>query len=122
MTSAPCGPSKGTAGYVMAVAVTPGGRRAVFGSSDNTLKVWDLKSGRVLQTLEGHADSVFGMTRARTDRALAFTQWTQSEQNLANVRRSARGTFAPSASEQPGVLKGFPCGTSERVRRSGVGQ
>jgi WD40 repeat protein len=43
---------------VEAVAVTPDGRRAVSGSYDKTLKLWDLKSGRVLRTLEGHAGAV----------------------------------------------------------------
>ena len=39
---------------VMAVAVTPDGRRAVSASEDRTLKVWDLEQGALLATLEGH--------------------------------------------------------------------
>ena len=39
---------------VRAVAVTPDGRRAVSGSDDRTLKVWDLEQGALLATLEGH--------------------------------------------------------------------
>ena len=42
---------------VRGVAVTPDGRRAVSASEDQTLKVWDLESGRELRTLEGHSDS-----------------------------------------------------------------
>jgi hypothetical protein len=38
--------------------VTPDGRRVVSASDDQTLKVWDLESGRALATLEGHADWV----------------------------------------------------------------
>ena len=35
---------------VKAVAVTPDGRRAVSGSDDRTLKVWDLEQGALLAT------------------------------------------------------------------------
>jgi WD40 repeat protein len=38
--------------------VTPDGRRAVSGSLDHTLKVWDLESGEALCTLEGHRDEI----------------------------------------------------------------
>ena len=43
---------------VTSVSVTPDGRRAVSGSSDKTLRVWDLESGACLRTLEGHSDGV----------------------------------------------------------------
>jgi WD40 repeat protein len=38
---------------VESVSVTPDGRRAVSGSWDKTLRVWDLESGACLQTLTG---------------------------------------------------------------------
>lgn len=38
---------------VMAVAVSADGRQALAGESDGTLKLWDLRSGDCLQTLEG---------------------------------------------------------------------
>ena len=36
----------------------PDGRRVVSGSSDNTLKVWDVATGKCVATLEGHSDCV----------------------------------------------------------------
>jgi WD40 repeat protein len=36
----------------------PDGRRAVSASWDNTLKLWDLASGEVFATLDGHAAEV----------------------------------------------------------------
>ena len=36
--------------------MTPDGRRAVSGSYDGTLKVWDLEQGALLVDLEGHGD------------------------------------------------------------------
>jgi len=39
---------------VNACAVTPDGRHVISASSDKTLKVWELESGREVATLEGH--------------------------------------------------------------------
>jgi WD40 repeat protein len=49
---------KGHAEGVCAVAVTADGRHAVSASSDQTLKVWDLETGRPLHTLKGHSSHV----------------------------------------------------------------
>ena len=38
---------------VISVAVLPDGN-AISASYDNTLKVWDLKSGQCVMTLQGH--------------------------------------------------------------------
>jgi len=43
---------------VIAVAVTPDGKHVISGSWDNTLRVWDIESGKEIQTLEGHTDGV----------------------------------------------------------------
>jgi hypothetical protein len=43
---------------VTSVSVTPDGRRAVSGSDDKTLRVWDLESGQCLRTLAGHSGVV----------------------------------------------------------------
>ena len=37
------------------------GRLAVSASSDKTLKVWEVESGRELRTLQGHSSSVNGV-------------------------------------------------------------
>ena len=42
---------------VRAVAMTADGRRALSGSADKTLRLWDLDSGHCLRTFEGHRDS-----------------------------------------------------------------
>ncbi|HVR30787.1 MAG TPA: NACHT domain-containing protein [Thermoanaerobaculia bacterium] len=52
---------EGHADSVLAVAVTADGRRAVSGSEDKTLRVWDLETGGS-RALLGHTDSVLAVS------------------------------------------------------------
>src|SRR5262249_5548271 len=45
---------QGHTARVTACAVTPDGRHVVSASDDETLKVWELASGRPMATLQGH--------------------------------------------------------------------
>ncbi len=47
---------------ILTVALTPDGKTLVTGGRDNKVKVWDVKSGQLLKTLEGHKDWVFAVT------------------------------------------------------------
>jgi WD40 repeat protein/serine/threonine protein kinase len=49
---------KGHTGNVYAVAFSPDGRWALTGSSDETVKLWDLAGGTCLRTFVGHTSSV----------------------------------------------------------------
>jgi WD40 repeat protein len=48
----------GHSGAVTAVALSSNGNRALSGSNDNTLRLWDLATGETLRTLKGHTDPV----------------------------------------------------------------
>jgi len=48
----------GHTGSVNAISITPDGLRALSGSDDTTLKLWNLESGECLQTLAGHTSYV----------------------------------------------------------------
>ncbi|KAG1732343.1 hypothetical protein EDB19DRAFT_1912066 [Suillus lakei] len=48
---------KGHEERVRAVAVFPDKRRMVTGSHDNTVRLWDLKTGEVLKKMEGHSSA-----------------------------------------------------------------
>ena len=41
------------------VALTPNGKRAISGSPDKTIKVWDLESGTCTRNLTGHKKTIF---------------------------------------------------------------
>jgi WD40 repeat protein len=43
---------------VWSVAFSPDGARIASGSADETIKLWDAASGRLLRTFEGHSNSV----------------------------------------------------------------
>ncbi len=53
---------------MLAVAITPDGRRVVSGSYDKTLKVWDLETGALICsfTCEGRVDCVAVAPHGRT--------------------------------------------------------
>ncbi|NJO42895.1 MAG: protein kinase, partial [Cyanobacteria bacterium RU_5_0] len=44
---------------VNSVAISADGQTIVSGSEDSTIKVWNLKTGELLQTLSAHSDTVF---------------------------------------------------------------
>jgi len=60
------------------VSITPDGRRAVSGSGDNTLIVWDLESGEKLKTLEGHTDQVNAVSITPDGRRAVSGSWDKT--------------------------------------------
>ena len=49
---------------VMSVAFAPDGRRALSGSTDRTLRLWDLETGKAIRTLTGHQGYVLDVSFA----------------------------------------------------------
>jgi WD40 repeat protein len=83
--------NKGHTDGVTAVALTPDGHRAMSGSKDQTVLLWDLGTGQTLCTLEGHTDGV---------RAVAVT---------------ADGRLAVSGSDDQ-TLRPWDLGTGQTLR------
>jgi serine/threonine protein kinase len=61
----------GHTGSVRSVAFAPDGRTLASGSSDRTIKLWDVASGREVRTLSGHTDDVWSVAFAPDGRTLA---------------------------------------------------
>nr|VFJ44888.1 MAG: WD domain-containing protein, G-beta repeat-containing protein [Candidatus Kentron sp. FW] len=60
------------------VAVTPDGRTVVSGSSDNTLRVWELETGRLRATLEGHTEPVTGVAVTPDGQRVISSAWGET--------------------------------------------
>lgn len=52
---------KGHTGAILGIAISADGRRAVSGSFDNTVRVWDLEKRRIIATLHEHSNAVYGL-------------------------------------------------------------
>ena len=48
----------GHKGSVLSAAALGGGRLASGGSEDNTIKIWDVETGKYVRTLKGHSHFV----------------------------------------------------------------
>jgi len=63
---------------VTACAVTPDGRHVVSASTDKTLKVWELATGRALATLECHTDVVTTCAVTPDGRHVVSASWDRT--------------------------------------------
>lgn len=66
--------SLGHAGPIRSVALSADGHRAVTGSYDGTVRVWDVDGGVCERVLEGHTASVLSVDGERFD-ALSVRRW-----------------------------------------------
>lgn len=55
----------------MSVAFDPAGKMLASGSADNTVKLWEVESGKLLRTLEGHEGVVLNVAFDPMGRTLA---------------------------------------------------
>ena len=51
------------------MAFSPDGRRLATGGEENTVKIWDVQTGKELQTLRGHSGDVYTVAFSPDDEA-----------------------------------------------------
>lgn len=99
---------------IEAVAYSPDGRWILSGSRDNTAKLWDAKTGRLLRTFTGHQSAIrsigFLETRTRfmtaSDDGTVKIWSTRRDQPLATLMETDKGWLAVTP-------EGFFAGTRE---------
>ena len=75
--------------WVLAVAYSPDGKTlASSGSSDGTIQLWHVNTGKLVQTLEGHTDAVTALTFAPDGKTLV----SGSNDDTLRVWESPTGT------------------------------
>lgn len=57
-------PQVGHTGDIVALSASPDGRYALTGSTDGTLKLWDVAAGKEIRTMAGHVGTVTGVVLA----------------------------------------------------------
>jgi WD40 repeat protein len=65
---------------VNTVAWSPDGRYIASGSSDQTVQVWDARTGSLLVTYKGHSDVVTSLAWSPDGRYIASASWDHTVQ------------------------------------------
>jgi len=66
-----CKDIKAHKSYVNSVSFSPDGKLLASGSYDNTIKLWEVATGKLLKTLEGHKDDVYSVSFSPDGKLLA---------------------------------------------------
>jgi len=68
----------GHKGWVRSLAVSPDGKVLVSASDDQTIKFWDLATGRNFRTVKGHSGPVRCVTFSPDGKRLASASWDRT--------------------------------------------
>jgi WD40 repeat protein len=61
--------------WVTSVSFSPDGKTLVSGSYDNTIKLWNVETGKEIRTLKGHDNSVNSVNFSPDGKTLVSGSW-----------------------------------------------
>jgi WD40 repeat protein len=110
------------------VAITPDGRRAVSGSGDKTLRVWDLETGQTLTTLQGYINTVSAVAIAPDGRRAVSGSddntvrvWDLRDGKLVTLTVDGNVTACAVAHDNRTIVAGDNFGRMHFLRLEGSG-
>jgi WD domain, G-beta repeat/Planctomycete cytochrome C len=108
---------------ILALALSPDGKKLASAGTDRLLRVWDLPSGKLEHTIENHADWVFGLAFAPDGKHLATGSrdktakvWDLSAKESALTFPDHQQPVYAVAITGDGKL-GISCGEDNQVRQ-----
>jgi WD40 repeat protein len=69
---------KGHGGWVRSLVVSPDGKVLASASDDQTIKLWDVATGRTFRTLKAHTGAVRGLAFSPDGLRLASASWDRT--------------------------------------------
>jgi WD40 repeat protein len=105
------------AGPGLSVAFSPDGRRLATGGEENTVKIWDVETGRELRTIRGHNGDVYTVAFSPDDDG----QWVASagEDSAVKTWDSRTGKLVHSFRGHTGLVSGLAFSPDGRLLVSG---
>src|SRR5271166_4934539 len=102
-------------GQVSAVAWSPDGKTLASGSSDQTVKLWDLATGKLFATLQGHTETVYSVAWSPDGKTVASGSFDKT----VKLWESATGKLLATLQGHTGEVESVAWSPDGKILASG---